>query len=104
MSPDPSAAQVIAEETSSPIERASGFPSIQRGEHVLERLAAAGYAVVKLPEAIGTLSGGELVYYGNLVGVPGVCVWFNGDDWSPGEARDLAGALLAAAQAAEAGR
>lgn len=106
---DLSAAQVIAEETSSPLERASGFPPIQRGEHVLDRLAAAGYVVVKLPEdGEWGLAGDDW----NTIGMYDVAVWNPGEvevsyDATPGEplspahARALAAALLAAANAAE---
>lgn len=81
-------------------------------EYILDALTAAGYAVVKLPEPSREEPYSESEGYGTvsfdwgkastvMATFPNGRVWDEDADLSIKDARDLAAALLAAAQAAE---
>lgn len=76
-------------------------------QHILDELKAAGYAVVELPKPAAEVGEGYLAHFfapanGNSVSLRwSKDIVVDGNWYRPDEARDVAAALLAAADAAE---
>jgi hypothetical protein len=98
------AAEVLKQE----LDIAAGFGTGHWAERALDALKAAGYAVVELPKPAEDVDKGYLAHFfapanGNWVRLRwSKDIVVDGNWYRPDEARDVAAALLAAVEAAEA--